>query len=577
MKFPILNEVSASRQMVNTFLGLDHNPKIADGAFYEMENLTSDHFPELSPRRPRGEPQNVHALGIIAADIITTGDEETKIKTELCYADKNADGGTGVLKLGEDGATLPVSRATHKMLVKMGAYLLVFPDKLYINTLKPEEEPGSMEVIWKDLNGCVLSPCGADGGEGNDYVKIEGGGIEIGFTTGDGVTISNLRVCEQINGSTVIRYIGENYIVVDGSLDEKVTQEHSTSFDPITIARSVPDMDFVIECGNRLWGCRYGTNAAGDVVNEIYCSKLGDFKNWNVYQGLADDAWYTSVGSSGPFTGAITYMGNPLFFKENCLHKVYVSSTGAHQVVDTVCRGVQLHCGKSLAIVGETLYYKSSGGVMAYDGSFPRDISDPLGSYRYGGVTGGSGMMHNGQSIFAVGGACGDKYYLSVTDPENSPSAQDSVSHLFVYDSKRNMWHREDDLRLFHMCNVGQKLYGVDDAGKIVLLSGTDTGDPVSWYAITGDLGLESPDRKYINKITLRLEMESESELTIDVEYDHEGVWNTLCALYGDRLGSFPVSVQPRRCDHLRLRLSGKGNVKIYSLTKTVMGGSDEE
>lgn len=571
MKFPILNEVSASRQMVNTFLGLDHNPKIADGAFYEMENLTSDHFPELSPRRPRGEPLEVNAIGIIAADII---DEETGIKTELCYADENADGGTGILKLGENGATLPVSRATHKMLVKMGAYLLVFPDKLYINTLKPEDQ-GSMEGVWKAISDCELSPCGIDGGEGNEYVKITATGFGKIFAAGDYVTVSNLHICEQLNGGTTIRSVGEGYLVVDGLLDEAVTQEINAN--PMTIVRSVPDMDFVIECGNRLWGCRYGTNAAGEVVNEIYCSKLGDFKNWNVYQGLADDAWYTSVGSSGPFTGAITYMGNPLFFKENCLHKVYVSSTGAHQVVDTVCRGVQLHCGKSLAIVGETLYYKSSGGVMAYDGSFPRDISDPLGSYRYGGVTGGSGVMHNGQSIFAVGGACGDKYYLSVTDPENGTSAQDSVSHLFVYDSKRNMWHREDNLRLLHMCNVGQKLYGVDGAGRIVLLSGTDTGDPVSWYAITGDLGLESPDRKYINKITLRLEMESESELTIDVEYDHEGVWNTLCALYGDRLGSFPVSVQPRRCDHLRLRLSGKGNVKIYSLTKTVMGGSDEE
>lgn len=577
MKFPILNEVSASRQMVNTFLGLDHNPKIADGAFYEMENLTSDHFPELSPRRPRGEPQNVHALGIVAADTITSGNGETEIKTELCYADANLDGDTGVLRLGQTGKFLPINKNSHKMLVKMGAYLLVFPDKKYINTLDPEDQ-GRMEANWEASTNCTLSPCGMDGGEGNEYVKVAAIGIGDNFTVGDGVTISNLRVCEQLNGSTVIRHIGAGYLVVDGTVDETVTQEHSTNLSQVTVKRSVPDMDFVIECGNRLWGCRYGTNAAGDVVNEIYCSKLGDFKNWNVYQeGLSDDAWYTGVGSSGPFTGAITYMGNPLFFKENCLHKVYVSSTGAHQVVDTVCRGVQLHCGKSLAIVGETLYYKSSGGVMAYDGSFPRDISDPLGIYRYGGVTGRSGVMHNGQSIFAVGGACGDKYYLSVTDPESGILAQKSVSHLFVYDSKRNMWHREDNLRLLHMCNVGQKLYGVDDAGKIVLLSGTDTGDPVSWYAITGDLGLESPDRKYINKITLRLEMESESELTIDVEYDHEGVWNTLCALYGDRLGSFPVSVQPRRCDHLRLRLSGKGNVKIYSLTKTVMGGSDEE
>ena len=38
---------------INTFLGYNHNRVILDGEFYEMQNMTSDNFPLLSPRAKR--------------------------------------------------------------------------------------------------------------------------------------------------------------------------------------------------------------------------------------------------------------------------------------------------------------------------------------------------------------------------------------------------------------------------------------------------------------------------------------------------------------------------------------------
>ena len=105
---------------------------------------------------------------------------------------------------------------------------------------------------------------------------------------------------------------GDDYIVVIGILD--TTQTISNS---ITIERRMPSMDFVTESENRLWGCRYGTANNGEVVNEIYSSKLGDFKNWNCFMGLSTDSYVASCGTDGQFTGAITHLGYPLFFKEN--------------------------------------------------------------------------------------------------------------------------------------------------------------------------------------------------------------------------------------------------------------------
>ena len=41
------------------------------------------------------------------------------------------------------------------------------------------------------------------------------------------------------------------------------------------------------------------------------------------------------------------------------------------------------------------------------------------------------------------------------------------------------------------------------------------------------------------------------------------------------RLRNYIVPVLPKRCDHLRYRLSGTGDVKIYSISRTEEVGSD--
>ena len=134
-------------------------------------------------------------------------------------------------------------------------------------------------------------------------------------------------------------------------------------------------MDFVTECQNRLWGCYYGIRD-GETVNEIFCCKLGDFKNWECYMGISTDSYRASVGTDGVWTGAVTYLGYPMFFKENFLHKVYVSATGAHQITSTALDGVQKGSADSLAIVADTLIYKTRTGIAQFDGSMPVPISD---------------------------------------------------------------------------------------------------------------------------------------------------------------------------------------------------------
>ena len=76
MKYPTLKVPPASRDMVSVFGGYDHNLKIAEGAFYDMTNMSSADYPMLSTRRPRGTVQQLEEpQGLIAKDALAISDK----------------------------------------------------------------------------------------------------------------------------------------------------------------------------------------------------------------------------------------------------------------------------------------------------------------------------------------------------------------------------------------------------------------------------------------------------------------------------------------------------------------------
>ena len=426
MKFPKLAEQPTSRSITDVFAGYNHNLRIGDGEFYDEENMCSDNYPLLSVRRQRGVYASPAApQGLIAKDA-------------LCYVDGSKfviNGRTIEMDLSTAAAKCP------KSLISMGAYVIIMPDKKYINTVETNDR-GSIEASYQSMAGVRFSLCTAEGagveavasaaapekpsngaywldtsGEkhtlkvyssaagiwtsvATTYVKISATGIGAQFGQYDGVTIAGItkKAVKDLNGSAVIWSKADDYIVVVGLLDAAV--EQTAEEGAITVKRTMPDMDFVVESGNRLWGCKYGY-VDGKAINEIYASKLGDFKNWNCYMGISTDSYTASCGTDGPWTGAITHLGYPLFFKENCLHKVYGTFPSNFQIQTTTCRGVQKGSARSMAIVNEVLYYKSRGGVCAYDGSLPAEISAAFGEESYSD---------------AVGGGHRNKYYISQKD-----------------------------------------------------------------------------------------------------------------------------------------------------------------
>ena len=577
MKYPTLYTKENSRQMIDVFKGYNHNLRIGDGEFFDMKNMTSDFYPVLSPRKKRGlyaKPYSPN--GMIAKD-------------SLCYVD-----GTKFV-INEYPVDMGLNNEP-KQLISMGAYVIIMPDKKWINTLDTTEF-GNIEASYASSGDVTFTLCTVDGADyenmavspngpaepenmalwidtsskphtlkqysatssmwvqvATTYVKISSPGIGANFNQYDGVTISGIvkEGLKDLNASMIIWAKSDDYIVVVGILDEVTSQTLSDGV--IKVERKMPFMDFVIEFNNRLWGCRYGVAANGEVVNEIYASKLGDFKNWDCRMGISTDSWSVSCGTDGQFTGAITHMGYPLFFKENCVHKVYGTYPANFQVQDTACRGVQKGCENSLAIVNETLFYKSRSGICAYDGSLPTEASYALGNEAYSD---------------AVGGSHGNKYYVSMKDITGE-------WNLFIYDIAKNMWHKEDNFHAEAFCSCRGDMYAIS-SGKIVSMlgSGEDYEDKFEWMVQTGEIGISSPDMKYISRLTVRMSMDIDSEVRFYAQYDFSDEWEPLFNLRSTNLRSFSLPIRPKRCDHMKLRIEGEGMAKIYSITKTIEQGSE--
>ena len=577
MKLPVLNKIATSRSTVDAFLGYNHNLRIGDNEFYDMKNLTSTYYPVLSPRGKRGTYVTaVNPLGMIEKDA-------------LCYVDGSK------FVINEYPIEMELNDEP-KQLISMGAYVIIMPDKKYINTLDHTDK-GDIEAKFTTTNDVTFSLCKADGADYENiasveptdpknldlwidtsstphalkqysessatwvtvpttYIKISSPGIGASFKQYDGITISGIKAesLQNLNANMAIWARDEDYIVVIGLLDAVTMQ--TVADGAITIERKMPLMDFVIESENRLWGCRYGAASNGEVVNEIYASKLGDFKNWNCFMSLSTDSYVASCGTDGQFTGAITHLGYPLFFKENCVHKVYGNYPANFQIQTTTCRGVQKGSSKSLAIVNETLFYKSRNAVCAYDGSLPTELSPVFGDVFYSD---------------AVACGHGNKYYISMKDASNE-------YHLFVYDTSKGLWHKEDNLAVNHFCSCRNELYYIPQGStdiKTMFGSGTAEDGPIKWMAESGDIGMYTPDKKYISRLNVRMSLNVGTRVYFYAQYDSSGNWELLCTLNGTSLRSFAVPLKPKRCDHFRLKIEGEGEAKIFSIVKTLEQGSD--
>lgn len=269
------------------------------------------------------------------------------------------------------------------------------------------------------------------------------------------------------------------------------------------------------------------------------------------------DSYVMSVGSDGKFTGAYSLQGVPLMWKEGFLHKISGTQPSNFTLNTIRCRGVQDGSWRSMSVVNETLMYKAATDVMAYDGAMPYSVSEKLGTDRY---------------YEAVGGAQRDKYYINMRDSGMQYST-------YVLDTAKGLWFREDERRIPLMASVNNELVmAVEEGSKTVLQIATKAQEGVNdqpWSATFGVFGFEYERSKYLSRFNIRAQLGEGSVMHFDIQYDSNGEWERIGSMQSRTLQTFTLPIIPRRCDHCQIRISGVGDVKIYSIAREIEEGGN--
>ena len=508
------------------FTGLDHTAGAKEGALYDMVNMCGDDYPALSTRKKRAVYQALANPGGIGA------------YEKLCWVD-----GTDFFYDGVKKGTVSLGQ---KRFVPFAGKVIILPDKLYYDTYT--QEFGSLEARWTGKS--LEFANGESYGVAAEKNRIHSAGANWAtlFSVGDGVQITGCTTHPDNNKNVIIKEINGDYLYVTENtftLSGAEGNEAYTEKGDLAIERTMPDLDFACVNENRMWGC------VGDM---IYASKREDPKNWQVFDGAADNSWFTPTGTAGDFTGCISYRGYPVFFKESYIFKVYGSLPSNFQVLSSASMGLAPGAPDSLAVANETLYYLHHNGIAAYTGGIPQPIGRVFGDLRF---------------TQAVAGSDGLKYYASMCDAAGR-------WRLYVYDTQSGLWHVEDDTQVMGFARCDGKLYMLFADGRIVTTdsAGNDL-EEISWMCEFGDFTEGSPYQKGVTNLLIRMELETNANAKVWIQYDGGPKWEKVGDVRSEGVKrSYYLPVKHRRCDHFRLKMEGVGGAKIHSITKEYYVGS---
>lgn len=484
------------------FGGINRGSYATDGQMVDSKNISLDEFPALTPRRAKKVLQTLNNPKAMFS-----------YNGKLLYID-----GTDLYFDGVKKGT--VSRG-EKQIVAITDRIIIFPDKVCYDV--SDDALTSLEESYTSSGTVTFK---------NNSITVTGN--DFNFKDGDAVEISGCKESKN-NISVVIKSVDGKVLNFN---DNTFTEAEET--EALTFKRSVPDMDYIAEYNNRLWGCRRNT---------IYASKLGDPYNFNVFNGLSTDSYSLDVGSQGDFTGVAAYTNQIVFFKENCIHKLMGSKPSNFSIVTSIAPGVAMGCAKSLCNISDTIFYKSTGGIMAFTGNIPEVISTELGTEKYVG---------------AVAGADSEKYYICL-------EKLDGGKELMIFDPAKGLWIKEGNINVIdftyhngHLCYIDRK------DNKIYSCNHDEEEERFDWFREFAETEENTVYKKGYMRLYIDADCEPDSEIRILVNYDRKG-WQTVYnGMYNSRK-IIRVPLAPDRCSICSFKIEGRGKARIKSLTREVI------
>ena len=584
MRLPSIKEYkNRQSRVISSFEGINRTCSAGGGEFSDSLNLSSMEYPALSP-------------SVLPKLLESTGEIQG-----VCRGEKWVWISDGQLYYGGEVVETPLLTEGEKSLVCVGSRIYIFPDKLcfdctdrtfsnmehsatassgvviitpclksnpsaYIvrSDTRPEiDSPASFEgCFWLDsssippkLKKYVFSENVSDFVEVTpDCTRIVVSDLEgntdrcfyEGFNTGDSITLSGSQQMESALSdlgllSTFMIYEkgsvqGSDYIILDTTVSsDKAVLLNTAAEDAVfTAKRRVPHLDMAVLCQNRIFGCNISEN-------RIYASGKNLFCSWYGSRSSTDSPMQLEAGTPSPFTALAVLSDVPYFFKESCVHKIIGSTQSVVR-----CEGVQRGCAKTLQVHSGAFYYKSFGKVMRLASGVASSVSDKLGHLD---CTDACAALFDG------------RYYLCL-------HKQEGGYITYVYDMARDIWHKEDTALFTDSLEWDKSTLLFFDKG-VYSLSAGENGDNsregVCWYAESTDLIRSEEGKKALSRIVIRASVGERAHLNVYVMYDGDGNY-VFAGSAKQGYSSIPLLL--RRCDRIKIRLEGRGYVKLISVSE---------
>lgn len=586
------------------FGGLKHCRSCSDGEIYDMDNITLDEFPLIKTRKPRKRFASINREFVV--DFYADNGQ-------VLYTNTNGD--LFIHGIGKMAKNLQNGR---KKFVRFGNRVVVLPDKILLNmtykilgildfvselpetgnTFGDAYAVSNFQTEWSHRNIYVwngnewifmrqfdqpmsisdqrnqpLIGTYVSGNYGtlNSVLMGNSAGVYLnrGWKVGDAVKISGCTKVEKNNKTVIIRDIvdveaGALFVFSDYAFETPDSSENAYNEEGIiTLERVVPDMDFMFECNNRLWGAKGKT---------IYASKLGDPTNWYFFDGLSIDSWSIDTQSKGNIVGG---WGDyyPYFLREDGMTIVCGSVPSGYQCYDkSAVPGLKKGEERSIAHAGAYTLWLSREGMVLFGDDTGRIMKDIFRDWDL-------------NDIKAV--SAGTKaYFLCWTEKEHNYE-MDHV--IFCFDSRTGLWEKQDGARYTELAYDGGVLYGLmpaEERSDINILNGgteLQENDETEIYSNVqfGDFYSDTENRKATDLLLLRLEMEPNAELDVYIKYDSCAEYELLETISGGENGirkrTIDIPITPRRCDHYHIMLMGHGQWTLYAMSRNIRTGSERQ
>lgn len=321
--------------------------------------------------------------------------------------------------------------------------------------------------------------------------------------------------------------------------------------------RKIPDLAYVCEHDNRLWGV--SNEETEQIYNErtksyetvrsrvIFGSSLGMPSRFYEFKNVSTDSYSVAVAGVGDFTAVCSYNGALCAWKEDRLYRLTGSYPAEYYLRSYHYDGVAEGSANSLEVINEVLYYLAPAGVMAYTGTAPTLIGEPLGIKSL---------------VDGVAGRDRTHYYLAA-----AASATDL--RLYVYDAVHGLWCVEAAPWCSGMDRFGDHCLAAID-GKLYKLEDAESTEKVPWSAEL--FRWDEGTFRHKRYLTVTVEADVASGATIALQYrdERDTTWQDAQLQRQPEIEEriYRFVLDSKRAARLHVRLQGEGKMKLYALEK---------